>query len=117
MRSVSELFAERGILADSRVCKDLYSGINTVKSYLKGEEGVPKLYVFRSCPNLIREFGGYSWGDGEKPVKRDDHCLDELRYYLMTKPASKPLPRTLTEIEKDKDRLAKLAMRRRKYVR
>ena len=30
---------------------------------------------------------------------------------------SKPLPRTLTEIEKDKDRLAKLAMRRRKYVR
>lgn len=113
MRSVSELFRERGILVNSHVDKELYSGINTVKSYLKGEGGRPRLFVFASCVNLIRELKRYEWGEGDKPIKKDDHCLDELRYYLMTKPRPRLAPRAMTEIERDKERLAKLASRRR----
>lgn len=42
---------------------------------------------------MIREFKGYRWGDGESPVKRDDHAMDELRYYAMTLPKKRNLPR------------------------
>ena len=116
LRSVSELFRDRGILVNPCVDKELYSGINTVKSYLKGERGVPKLYVFASCVNLIRELKSYEWGEGDRPIKKDDHAVDECRYYLMTKPKPHVSPRTMTEIERDKERLAKLTARRR-YVR
>lgn len=84
MRSVSALLADRGIIVNTKVNKELFGGINTVKSYLKGDP--PRLYVFRNCVNMIRELKTYAWGDDDAPVKRDDHCLDELRYYLMTQP-------------------------------
>ncbi|MDE7158559.1 MAG: terminase family protein, partial [Clostridiales bacterium] len=80
VKSVTELFYERGILANPRVNKDLFSGIAQVKSYLNQKNGLPNLYVFSSCTNMIREFKGYFWGEGENPVKRDDHAMDELRY-------------------------------------
>lgn len=70
--------------------KDLFAGIARVKSYLKGENGVPKLYIFEGCVNLIRELKGYFWGEGDVPKKRDDHALDELRYYLMSRPHARP---------------------------
>ena len=35
---------------------------------------------------MIREIKSYFWGQGDKPIKRDDHCMDELRYYIMSKP-------------------------------
>ena len=49
-----------------------------------------RLYIFKNCVNLIREFKSYWWGDGDNPIKKDDHALDELRYYLMTKPKNEP---------------------------
>ena len=76
-KSVAELFCERGILVDTRVDKDMFAGISRVKSYLRGECG-PKLYIFAGCVNLIREFKGYFWGEGDIPKKRDDHALDDL---------------------------------------
>lgn len=85
-KSVAELFAERGILADTRVEKDVFSGIERVKSYLNRENGLPDLYIFSGCVNMIREFKSYFWGSGESPVKRDDHAMDELRYFLMDRP-------------------------------
>ena len=63
------------------------------------------LYVFKNCVNLIRELKNYRWGTGDNPVKTDDHALDELRYYLMTKPISVPVKQPKTEIQKDKERL------------
>ena len=63
--------------------------------------------------NLVRELKTYSWGDGDRPVKRDDHCLDELRYYLMTFPKPASLPEAKSEVRRDKDRLAARTMRRR----
>ena len=101
-KSVSELFYERGIHVNMQVNKDLFSGIAKVKSYLNGKNA--KLYIFSCCVNLIREFKGYFWGQGEKPIKRDDHALDALRYYLMTKHSPKTTM-LQTRIEKDKQKL------------
>ncbi len=69
VKSVTELFYEKGILADSRV-----------KGYLTGEGNGPKIFIFKSCPNLIREIKSYFWHAGDTPQKKDDHALDELRY-------------------------------------
>ena len=110
-KSVSELFYERGILVDPRVDKEMFSGIARVKSYLKRGNGMPDLYIFSSCPNLIREMKGYFWGKGDHPEKRDDHALDELRYYLMSRsmPAAE---RTVSDVQREKERLLR-ALRRK----
>ena len=74
VKSVTELFYERGIAVNPNVDKNLFSGIAKVKEYFKTD----KIFIFRSCVNLIRELKSYRWGDGDVPIKRDDHCLDEL---------------------------------------
>lgn len=78
VKSVAELFYERGILVNANVNKDLFAGIARVKSYLIGEGGKPKLYIFSGCVHLIREMKGYFWGEGDVPKKRDDHAMDDL---------------------------------------
>lgn len=85
-KSVAELFSERGILVNTKVNKDVFAGISRVKSFLKRGNGESDLYIFSDCVNMIEEFKGYFWADGDAPVKRDDHCMDELRYYLMNRP-------------------------------
>lgn len=110
-RSVAELFYDQGILVDTNVNKDMFSGISRVKQYLKGENH-PRLYIFKNCVNLIREFKGYRWGEGEHPRKADDHCLDELRYYVMSRPQAPVRKVELTPIQRDKERLARLVTRR-----
>ncbi len=104
-KSVSELFYERGINVNANVDKNLFAGIARVKSYLKGENGKPRLYIFENCVNLIRELKGYFWGEGDVPKKRDDHALDELRYYLMTKPRAASAATAMTAVQRDKERL------------
>ncbi len=111
-QSVSDLFYARGILADPRVNKDVFSGIAQVKRYLSRTNGMPDLYIFSNCVNMIREFKGYFWGSGETPVKRDDHAMDELRYYLMTKPKGVRPSAEKTAIQKDKERLMRRLKRR-----
>ncbi|MCD8372637.1 MAG: hypothetical protein LUD27_04985 [Clostridia bacterium] len=102
VKSVAELFRERDILVNTNVDKDVFSGICRVKSYLAGEG--PKLYVFSCCTHMIAEFRGYLWGDGDSPVKRDDHCMDELRYYLMNRPKT-PLKKAVkSPVAEDKSR-------------
>ena len=115
VKSVCELFYERDILVNPNVEKDLFSGIARVKSYLNRENGLPNLYIFSTCVNLIRELKGYFWGSGDVPRKTDDHCLDELRYYLMTRPKKVPLALEKTEIEKDKERLWRKVRAKRGY--
>ncbi|MDD2226965.1 MAG: terminase family protein [Clostridia bacterium] len=103
-KSVSELFNDCGILVSTSVNKDLFSGINKVKWFLKDVENKTRLFIFKSCVNLIREIKGYSWGNGEKPMKKNDHALDELRYYLMSKNSRTEKPNK-TEIQKNKEKL------------
>ena len=84
--------------------KDLFSGISRVKSYLNEKNGLPNLYIFSSCVNLIREFKGYFWGNGDVPKKTDDHALDALRYFLMSRPKKLPPEPEKSLIQKDKER-------------
>ncbi len=84
--SVAELFCDNGILVDTKVDKDVFSGICRVKEYLKRGNGRPDIYIFDTCRNMIEEFLTYSWGSGDSPRKVDDHCMDELRYYIMSRP-------------------------------
>ena len=54
--------------------------------------GKPKLYIFKNCVNIIREFESYQWlenkqeGLNEKdtPLKANDHALDALRYFVVS---------------------------------
>ncbi len=113
-KSVTELFYEKGINVNPRVNKDMFSGIQRVKEYLHGQNNRPKIYLFPNCVNLIRELKSYRWGEGDVPRKVDDHSLDELRYYLMTKPENSPLKKEKTQIQKDKERLIRKIMNERK---
>lgn len=65
---------------------DVLSGI----SHMTSEMSYGRLYVCDNCPTLIDEIESYVWdpkasekGDDE-PLKKDDHCLDALRYAVYT---------------------------------
>lgn len=112
-KSVTELFAERGILVNPNVNKDVFSGISRVKSFLKSGNGEGNLYIFNTCTNMIGEFKGYYWAGGDTPVKRDDHCMDELRYYVMTRPSPPKKETSASKMEQDKLKRIKRLRRRR----
>ncbi len=114
VKSVSELFFDEGIAVNTRVNKDLFSGINRVKEYLKplAAPDRPRLYIFSSCVNLIREIKSYWWGEGDAPRKKEDHALDELRYFIMSRPEPYVPPVEKSEIALDKERLIRRLRRR-----
>lgn len=101
-KSVAELFWDNQINASTNVEKDVWTGIQRVKQYLKlrphpqteaWPRGKPKLFIFRNCVNLIREIKSYRWkpqtDSGEqvdRPIKKNDHAMDDLRYYIMSRP-------------------------------
>lgn len=118
-KTVKELFYENGISCDD-ANKDVWTGIQRVKGYLQLRDhpekknwpkGKPKLFIFRTCVNMIKEIKSYRWAepkDGinakEEPKKVNDHAMDELRYYIMNKPEpykepEKPLQGYYTESE------------------
>ena len=101
VKSVAELFYDNGINVNTSVDKDLFTGINRVKSYLKNN----RLFIFKNCVNLIRELKGYRWGKQDVPVKKDDHSLDELRYFIMTKPKNSQPTAYKTDVQINKERL------------
>src|SRR6267143_1288970 len=69
---------------------DVEAGVALVKASMMDDvDGVPRLRVFRSCTNFLKEIRMYrrikdnSSDKHERnavPVKRDDHLLDTLRY-------------------------------------
>jgi phage terminase large subunit-like protein len=71
--------------------KSIRVGINAVAERLRcNAEGRPGLLVHSNCTNLIREIQGYVWDQRstkqdqpDKPLKRDDHTLDALRYLCL----------------------------------
>lgn len=104
-KNVVELFYDYGILAIPQVNKDLFSGINRVKAYLKNSLGERKLFIFKNCVNMIREIKGYFWGNNDSPVKKDDHAMDELRYYIMSRPENSQIVsknKSLLQLNKEK---------------
>jgi len=111
--SVAELFYDNGILVNTKVNKDVFSGISRVKGYLKSEKGPAKLFIFKNCVNLIREFKSYWWGKSDSPIKQDDHALDELRYYIMSKPQPHIQNGNKSQITLHKEKMYKRLQRER----
>ena len=106
---IRDRFYERGINCNAAVDKQLFAGISRVKQYLKGDG--PRLYIFKNCVHLIRELKSYWWGKGDVPVKKNDHALDELRYYLMSRPEPKKVRTEAGELERFKQRLMRRGRR------
>ncbi|MBQ5929555.1 MAG: terminase family protein, partial [Clostridia bacterium] len=115
VKSVVELFYERGILVNPNVEKDMFSGIARVKSYLNRKNGLPNLYIFENCVHLISELKGYYWGSGDLPRKTDDHALDEMRYYLMSRPQRNKPKAEKTAIQKDKEKRIRALKRQKPF--
>lgn len=81
----------------------IMSGIRLIQDKLKVQEGTgkPKLFMAKTCSNLIWEFETYSYPEKkddhntpEDPIKENDHALDALRYLALTLNRSvNPAPR------------------------
>ena len=65
---------------------DVLDGIRFVGTLLNQK----KILIYKDCENLIREFSSYVWDikaverGEDKPVKKEDHAMDALRYFCMT---------------------------------
>jgi hypothetical protein len=55
---------------------------------------------------MIRELKGYFWAKMTLQQKKDDHSLDELRYYIMSRPETPKTNLPKSQIEKDKEKLS-----------
>lgn len=52
-----------------------------------------KIKVYPWCKDWVREAAGYSWDENEKvdkPIKINDHAMDDTRYFVKTMRVSKP---------------------------
>jgi phage terminase large subunit-like protein len=83
---------------------DVKAGITRVNSYLElrkqwdGKER-PLWHVTKDCPNHIKEMSRYRWktyvnkkdqyekNPYDEPHKKDDHAMDSLRYFIMSRPS------------------------------
>ena len=65
-----------------RASNDVADGIRVTADLLRRR----RLVICRGCRDCLREISLYSWderGDRDTPRKRDDHAMDELRYFAM----------------------------------
>ena len=115
---------------NTNVNKSKWAGIQTVKKYLECQphydeqrwpHGKPKLFIFSNCTAMIKEIKAYRWketpnGGREEPIKKNDHAMDDLRYYIMSKPdGSHPTNEFESELLAHKKRLAKRLAKQRRY--
>jgi len=93
-RSVAEELTQKYGLYVIPAHKDIQAGRLKVSQLLDPGHGLlPKFYVTENCRNVIREFRHYIWDDWarykdkqnpkERPLKKDDHLLDAIRYVTM----------------------------------
>lgn len=60
---------------------NVLQGIQKVNQLLKEK----RLFIHKGCKNCLREFHLYQWDNHkqkENPKKENDHCMDELRYFV-----------------------------------
>ncbi|MBO5773510.1 MAG: terminase family protein, partial [Clostridia bacterium] len=111
-KSVAELFYERGIAVNTKVNKDVFSGISKVRELFQSRP--PRVYIFKNCVNFIREIKGYSWGNNDSPIKRDDHAMDEFRYYVMANIPTPEPAKPKNKLLAHKERLVRERNRRKR---
>lgn len=81
--SFIETIRRHGRFSVRKANNDVLPGIITTARYLQSG----KLLIHRSCTDAIREFGLYRWDEKaqeDKPIKENDHAMDDIRYMVMT---------------------------------
>lgn len=74
---------QHGRFAVRKAKNDVLPGIRLTSAML--QTGVIK--IGSSCADAIREFGLYRWeekGEVDKPIKENDHAMDDIRYFCST---------------------------------
>lgn len=76
----------------------------------RGMQGMPSLFVFSGCTNVIREFELYRWKDRKEnqgdlnmpdaPEKANDHAMDALRYFAVSYKKHDAIPKDLNDFSK-----------------
>lgn len=72
---------------------DVMAGIDLINAMLQpvprvaGGQATPSIKIHAKCVNLIREMTSYRWAKDDKPLKKDDHAVDTLRYALLSEHA------------------------------
>lgn len=77
------LIRREGRFPVRKAVNDVLWGIRTVGEYLKS--GRIKLHP--CCRDALEELEQYRWdeaADGDRPVKEQDHAMDDMRYFAMT---------------------------------
>lgn len=62
---------------------DVLDGIRYTSSFLRAG----RLLLCEDCRDAIREFGLYRWDSNspvDKPLKENDHAMDDVRYFCAT---------------------------------
>lgn len=95
-------FADYGIEC-GRAQNDRLGGWNRIDEMLthRDEDGNPRLRIFNTCRNLIRELPSLTIKEGTDDVDKDkgnDHCSDALRYTIMSR-----MPHPTEEEEDEED--------------
>jgi len=87
-----------------RADKNRIQGKIQIHERLKtNDKGRPKLQIFKTCPNLIREIQSIPL-DPNKPedvdTKASDHAYDALRYLIMSRPRARSVWDEMTTIKR-----------------
>jgi len=100
-KSVQSLYQEYGLFF-TEANNSIEAGLLKVNSYVDNS----KLKVFNTCVNIIKEGLNYKFPEitmdndknlDEKPIKRNDHAMDALRYALMRLPDDPELLKTVAK--------------------
>lgn len=81
--SFIEVIRRRRKFLVKKAVNDVVPGIITTGRYIQNG----KIAVHKGCKDAIREFGLYRWDDRaaeDRPIKQNDHAMDDIRYFVMT---------------------------------
>lgn len=92
---------------------DVITGINKVSSYINfSEDRGPRWHVTRNCEKLVWEMPKYRWKTWanktlerqnnvhDVPHKKDDHAMDDLRYFFTVMPELRAPEPSKPQVEK-----------------
>ncbi len=77
------LIRRQGKFSVRRAKNDVLDGIRRTAGFLQAGQ----LLIGSECKDCIREFGLYTWedkGGEDRPVKANDHAMDDTRYFCNT---------------------------------
>ena len=101
--SIAERLARSGLRNIRPADNKRLPGWELIRKYLLGQDDNPQLHIFENCTNLIRTLP-LMQHDESRPEDLDsdleDHCLDSLRYGLMSRPYISRTPAEPIDIHK-----------------